>query len=155
MASVCVFCSASERIDKGYINETEKIGEVLSGYGYDLVYGGDKVGLMGTICRSMKMHNSKIIGVCVKDMYYKGKYHKSCDEIILCDGLSERKQYMKKRADLFLALPGGIGTLDELIDVISEKKLGYVSQTIIVYDSRGIYKSFFKCIDDLIGENLV
>lgn len=143
MAFACVFCSASKSIDKGYIYEAEKVGEILSEYGYDLVYGGDKVGLMGAISQSMKKNNSKIVGVCVKDMYYEEKYNENCDEIVICDGLSERKQCMKKMADLFLVLPGGIGTLDELIEVISEKKLGYMKQTIIIYDSKGIYDEFF------------
>lgn len=155
MAFACVFCSASKSIDKGYIYEAEKVGEILSEYGYDLVYGGDKVGLMGAISQSMKKNNSKIVGVCVKDMYYEEKYNENCDEIVICDGLSERKQYMKKMADLFLVLPGGIGTLDELIEVISEKKLGYMKQTIIIYDSKGIYDEFFFNIENLIKEKFI
>ncbi len=152
MAYACVFCSASNCLGKSYIEETKRIGVMLASYGYDLVYGGDSAGLMGIISTVMKEKGSKIVGVCVEKIYAEGRYNKNCDEIIICENLSARKQRMRDIADIFIILPGGIGTIDELMEVISEKKLGFLNKSVIVYDSNNLFDSFFLGMDKLVKE---
>ena len=138
---ICLFGSASNRIDPIYIEKTEKLGREIARRGHTLVFGGGGNGLMGAAARGVKAAGGEIIGVIPRffeDQKIEAAYE-DCTELILCDTMNERKQIMEDLADAFLITPGGIGTYDEFFEVLTNKQLGLHEKPIAVYNIDGFY----------------
>lgn len=138
---ICLFGSASNRIDPIYIEKTEKLGREIAERGHTLVFGGGGNGLMGAAARGVKAAGGEIIGVIPRffeDQKIEAAYE-DCTELILCDTMNERKQIMEDLADAFLITPGGIGTYDEFFEVLTNKQLGLHEKPIAVYNIDGFY----------------
>ena len=130
---ICLFGSASDKIDRTYIEKTELLGQEMAKRGHSLVFGGGARGLMGAAARGIKKGGGEIVGVIPKF------FEDECTELILCDTMNERKQIMEDLADAFIITPGGIGTYDEFFEVLTNKQLGRHEKPIALYNIEGFY----------------
>lgn len=143
---ICVFGAASDMIDDKYIDRTEQLCYVLAEHGHELVFGAGANGLMGAAARGFKRGGGKITGIIpefFKHATVEPIYDK-CDELIFTDSMRERKKQMEDRAEAFIVVPGGIGTLEELFEIITLKQLAQHKKPIAFYN---IYNYYDKLMD--------
>jgi uncharacterized protein (TIGR00730 family) len=146
--NICVYCSSSNRLDERFYEEARQLGRSLAKGGYRLVYGGGNVGLMGVLAREVHAHKGFVYGVIPRALKNReGVAYEIADELIVTDSLRERKGIMYDRADAFIALPGGLGTLEELMEVLTLKQLGYHQRPIIVINSEGFYDPLIQLFE--------
>ena len=139
--NVCVFGAASDLIDKSYIETAEKLGEMLGKRGHNLVFGAGNNGMMGAVARGIKKENRHITGV-IPEFFKEEKIENifpECDEIIYTETMAQRKTKMGELADAFIIVPGGVGTFEEMFEVITLKQLGRHTKPIAIYDMNGYY----------------
>ena len=148
-----VYCASSTQIDKAYFEAATELGKLLAEHGVTLVYGGGAVGLMGAICDAVKANGGKAIGVIPRFMVEKGWLRPGLDEVIQVETMAERKQIMAEISDAAMALPGGVGTFDELMDIVALKKLGLYLKPVVVVNTRGYYKPLAELLDKAIDEH--
>ncbi len=154
MKKICVYCSASDGIDEIYCKDAQKMGELLGKNGYDLVYGGSDFGLMGKISKSAKENGSYVCGVMPKKIYEMINHEGgSCDEFVLTDDMRDRKGKMDALSEGVIALAGGFGTLDEVIEIIDLKILGYNTKPIVFLNTNDFYGNLFKFFEQIVKEN--
>lgn len=149
MKKIGIFCSASENIDKMYFDSARRVGEWIGETGKTLIYGGSNLGLMECVARAVKENGGKVIGVVPTKLEEKGKVSTLLDEVIHTRNLSERKDVMTELADILVALPGGVGTLDELFHVIASASIGYHQKRVIFYNEYGFYDELLKALKTL------
>ncbi len=143
--SVCVYCSSSNAVAPHYFEVAAEAGRILAGRGLRLVYGGGAVGLMGELARSVHRHGGSVLGVIPEALReIEGVAYDAADEMIITRTMQERKAIMYTRADAFLVLPGGFGTLEEFMEVLTLKQLRYHHKPIALVSTRGFF-------DPLIG----
>lgn len=137
---VCVYCSSSSKIDKQYIEAGKDLGRILAKHNLELVYGGGSVGLMGVLADTVLENGGKVIGVIPEFMCEVEWQHKGITELILTKTMHDRKEKMAQMADAIVALPGGCGTLEELLEIITWKQLGIHSLPIVIVNTNNYYK---------------
>jgi len=146
MNSICVFCSSSNSIDDVYVKTAEDLGHQIGQLGLELVYGGASIGLMGAVARATHEKGGRVIGVIPE--FFKKKdiniEYIEADELIIAETMRIRKAIMDQRADAFVVLPGGIGTLEEAIEIMSMKQLGLTEKPLVFINTNNFY-------DDLIS----
>lgn len=140
--TICVYASSSNAVDPLFFQTAEELGKKLATEGYNLVYGGAKVGLMGKIAEVMQKAGRKVIGVIPKLIYEKNLAYNESDELLVTEDMRERKAEMEKRGDAFIALPGGFGTLEEMLEVLTLKQLH-------VHNKPIIFLNINRCFDAL------
>ncbi|MPQ47663.1 TIGR00730 family Rossman fold protein [Marinifilum sp. N1E240] len=136
---ICVFCSSSNSLDSIYFEEAKKMGSQMGDNGHSLVYGGTNVGLMNEVAVSVKSSGGKVLGVIPKLISDYGISANYLDELIVTPDMAERKKILRDRSDAFVALPGGFGTLEEILEVITLKQLGYHNAPIVFINTNGFY----------------
>lgn len=154
---ICVFGSASSEIADEYIKTVEIMGESLAERGHSLVFGAGGGGLMGAAARGFKKGGGHIIGIVpsfFKNSNVEALYDE-CDELIYTETMRERKAKMEDMADAFVITPGGIGTFEELFEVLTLKQLGRHNKPIAIYNCRGYYDSMKNMIECSIKERFV
>jgi len=139
ISSVTVFCGSSDAVEEKYFAAGRELGEKLARRGWRLVYGGGSVGLMGVLSRTVLAHGGHVTGVIPKALLDLGVGNPDVSELIVTDGLRDRKAVMDERGDAFVALPGGLGTLEEVLEVLTLKQLGYHTKPVAVLDLGGFY----------------
>jgi len=142
--NLCVFCSSSDVIEPAYFAAAATLGTTLARRGDVLIYGGANIGLMGAAARAAHQNGGRVVGALPQFMASRGLAYAQADELILTRDLRERKAVMEARADAFLALPGGFGTLEEMLEIITLKQLGQHSKPVLFLNVAGFY-------DPLIG----
>lgn len=152
---ICVFCSANQAIDKMFFRASEELGTWLAENGHELVFGGVNQGLMECIAQATKAAGGKTIGVVPSIVEATGRTSQYNDVVITCDNLSERKQLMLEKSDVFIALPGGIGTLDEVFTVAASYTIGYHQKRVILYNINGFWNGTIAMLDDLQQQGMV
>lgn len=155
--NICVFGAASSEIDDKYIKAVELMGETLAKAGHNLVFGAGGQGLMGAAARGFKKGNAKLVGVIpefFKDADIEAIYEE-CDELIYTNSMRERKAKMEELADAFIIVPGGIGTFEELFEVLTLKQLGRHKKAIVIYNVDGYYDTMESMLDHSIDEHFV
>ncbi|MBQ7449817.1 TIGR00730 family Rossman fold protein [bacterium] len=140
---ICVFASSSNKIDEVYFSEAKEIGNLIVKNGFDFVYGAGSVGTMYASALTAKEQGAKIYGVIPKRLTGIGVDWEDCDEYIVTDCMASRKKKMRELADAFVALPGGFGTLEEILEVITLKQLGYHSKPIVFLNTNDFYSNLF------------
>ncbi len=155
MKEVCVYCASSTSIDDKYIKVAEELAEELVKADYGVVYGGGEVGLMGTLANRILELKGEIKGVIPNFMVDVEWAHKGVEKMIKVDSMSERKSRLIEGVSAVIALPGSTGTLDELADVISLKKLGLFTKPVIIVNSFGFYDSLFTLFHKMIEEKFM
>ena len=146
---VCVYASSSNTIDPIYKEAAAELGKLLAQNNKTVVYGGGSVGLMGECARAVHAHGGKVTGVITDKLVDLELAYKEADELIVTSTMSERKQIMAEKADAFVALPGGLGTLEEISEVLVLKQLWYHEKACIFLNTGNIYASLFRFFDDL------
>ena len=134
---ICVFCSANQQIDPDFFATTEELGRWAAENGHTLVYGGVNQGLMETLGKAAKQAGGRTIGIIPMIVEKSGRTSDYVDIEIPCDNLSDRKQLMMDQSDVFIALPGGLGTLDEIFTVVASATIGYHQKEVVLYNMKG------------------
>lgn len=147
MQSITVFCSASDAIAPVYKNEAEVLGRWIGSHGHRLVYGGANGGLMETVARCARDHGSPVLGIITSHIAHLGRSSQQPTELITTDNMGERKRLLIERGDIIVALPGGIGTIDELFDAITTKMLGNHDKPIVICNTQGIFNPLVQQIE--------
>ena len=139
ISAVTVFCGSSDAVEAKYFAAARELGEKIAWRGWRLVYGGGSVGLMGVLGRAVLAHGGHVTGVIPKALLDLGVGDRGVSELVVTDGMRDRKAIMDERGDAFVALPGGLGTLEEVLEVLTLKQLGYHSKPITVLDLDGYF----------------
>ncbi|MDD3078775.1 MAG: TIGR00730 family Rossman fold protein [Paludibacter sp.] len=155
MKYVCVYCASSTQINQEYFDAAERLGEILADKNIHLVYGGGSMGLMGTIADSSLKHGGKVTGIIPGFMCEQEWDHNGLTELIVTETMHERKEKMAVMADAAIALPGGCGTLEELLEVITWKQLGIFSKPIIIVNINGYFDPLIEMLHKAIEENFM
>ena len=137
--SVCVYCGSRPGTDPAYAEAARQTGLLIGQRGWQLVYGGGKVGLMGIVANAVLEAGGRVVGVIPRKLMEREVGHTGLSETHIVDTMHQRKQLMAERADAFLALPGGIGTLEELFEVWTWRQIGYHDQPIGLLNVGGFY----------------
>jgi hypothetical protein len=137
--SVCVFCASSTRIDPEYVRLAEEVGAELARRGHSLVSGGAVLSCMGAVARAARAGGAYTVGVIPEIMVEVEIADRASDELVVTADMRSRKGEMDRRADAFLALPGGLGTMEELLEIWSARALGLHSKPLVVLDPHGLY----------------
>ncbi len=146
---IAVFCSANDALDPDFFTMTRALGEWIGRGGHTLVYGGCDMGLMECVAQAVHESGGQVIGVIPARLEQGGHTSDCIDVRILCETLGERKQLMLAHSDVVLALPGGIGTLDEIFTVAAEGTLSYHDKRVIVYNMKGFWDGLESMLDGL------
>ena len=137
--SVCVFCASSDFISKMYGSAARDLGAGMVSRGMALVYGGGNNGLMGILSESVHTGGGRVIGVIPRRLKDLGFAYKDADEMLVTDGMRERKAIMEERADGFIGLPGGFGTLEEMLEIVTLKQLEMHDKPIVFLNVNGYF----------------
>jgi len=151
---VCVFCSASERVDPRYRRVAAQLGAALAEAGWELVYGGGNLGLMGEVARAALAGGARVTGVIPESLAIREIALDEVTELIRTDTMRERKALMDERSDAFVVLPGGIGTLEELVEILTLKQLGFHGRAIVVLDADGYWDPLLEQVDRMVDGHL-
>lgn len=137
---ICVFCSSNNWVDTEYFRLTEQLGEWMGSHGHTLVYGGHDEGLMECLAKAVHQSGGTVIGVIPQVLLRSGHTSQYVDVCIPCESLADRKQLMLDRSDAVVALPGGLGTLDEIFTTAASATLAYHQLRVVAYDMKGFWK---------------
>jgi uncharacterized protein (TIGR00730 family) len=132
-----------------YFSAASELGFAIARRGWTLIYGGTEVGLMGTVARAAAEAGGKVVGVIPQGIADHGIGYRGAGELVVTPTVRERKQIMEERADAFVALPGGFGTLEEILEVLTLKQLGYHSKPIVFLDIDGYYTKLVAFFEHL------
>lgn len=155
LMKVCVFAASSSRIDKEYAIAASKLGFLLADAGVEVVYGGGGIGLMGKLADAVLENGGRITGVLPSFMKDAGWGHRGVKEMIITRDMGERKKNMFSMSEAVIALPGGVGTLEELTEAITLKQLSLFSGPIIILNTLGFYKSLIEFLDNMVDGNFL
>ena len=136
---VCVYCASSSKVNSQYVETARKLGKILAKNDLELVYGGGSVGLMGVLADSVLENGGRVTGVIPRFMVEVEWQHNGLTELVLTETMHERKEKMAELADAVVALPGGCGTMEELLEMITWKQLGIHSQPIVIVNVNEYY----------------
>jgi uncharacterized protein (TIGR00730 family) len=155
MAAICVFCSSSEMIRRDYVQLASDLGTEIARRGHTLVSGGGSVSMMGAVARSVRAGGGHTTGVIPRALYSKEIADHGADELVVVDTMRERKGVMDARADAFIALPGGIGTLEELFEVWTARTLGMHDKPVVILDPDGLFDQLRGQLDTLVEQGFL
>ena len=148
--NICVFCSSSDAAPVKYFRAAGRLGVEMAKRGYNLVYGGGRVGLMGRIASAVKEQGGRVTGVIPKALQKYGIAKEGLDELIVTDDLRQRKGIMELKSDAFIFLPGGVGTLEEAMEILTLKQLHYHNKPLVFLNTGRFYRkliAFFKLME--------
>lgn len=152
---ICIYCASSNKVAQKHFEATDVLANDLIKHKITAVYGGGSAGLMGRLANTMLAGNGKIVGVLPRFMEKVEWGHKDLTELILVEDMHERKKLLIKDADAVVALPGGCGTLEELMEVITLKRLGKFTKPIIILNLDGFYNPLVDLLDRMIDEKFM
>ncbi len=152
---LCVFCASSAKVDKKYFDATAQFAADAVRNGYEIIYGGGSMGLMGMLADSALEHKGRVVGVMPDFMRQVEWDHKGLSELIIVDDMRERKKRLIESASAIVALPGGCGTLEELAEAITLKRLGQISMPIIILNLDGFYTSLIELLERMVEQNFM
>jgi uncharacterized protein (TIGR00730 family) len=149
MKNVAIFCAASENIAPGYFESATEVGALLGRLGATMVNGGARFGLMEATAKAAKAAGARIVGVVPDILVERDRVSGLLDEQVGCRNLSERKDIMLERSDLLVALPGGIGTLDEIFHVMAAATIGYHTKRVVLYNVNGFWNPLLATVEEM------
>ena len=150
-----IFCSANEAIDPDFFALTDALGRWAAREGHVIVFGGVNSGLMECVARAAKECGGRTVGVVPDIVEQGGRVSAYNDRVVRCSDLTARKQLLLDESDVCIALPGGVGTLDELFSVAAAYTIGYHRKRVILYNMKGFWDSLIALLDDLQGRGMV
>ena len=153
--NICVYGAASEKINKNFIVEGESLGREMAKRGYGLVFGGGANGLMGAVARGVKENGGKIIGVIPSFFNVDGVLYEYCDEQIFTETMRIRKHNLEDLSEAFIITPGGVGTFDELFEILTLRSLGRHNKPIVIMNTDGYYDKLLDFLEFSINEGFI
>jgi uncharacterized protein (TIGR00730 family) len=155
MATICVYCSSSETIDRSFIELARAVGERIATDGHTLVSGGGRVSMMGAVARAARAGGAHTVGVIPRHLVSIEVADNDADELLVVETMRERKAVMDAHAEAFLVLPGGIGTLEEFFEVWTAGSLGMHAKPVIVLDPTGFYTPLWDYLASCVQAGFV
>lgn len=155
MKRICVFTGSSPGARPDYADAARELGRVLASRGHELIYGGGRVGLMGVIADAVLADGGKVVGVIPEALAAKEVAHSRLTELRVVQSMHERKATMAELSDAFVALPGGLGTLEEFFEVITWAQLGLHAKPVGIMNVSGYFDPLFSFLDRAVEERFV
>lgn len=155
MQTICVYCASSTQVKPSYFEATARLARILADANLSIVYGGGSNGLMGQLADSTLLAGGKITGIIPRFMCEVEWNHTNLTELILVETMHERKEKMAMMADAVVALPGGCGTMEELLEVITWKRLGIFTKPIIIVNLEGYFDALIAMLDRAVDEHFM
>jgi uncharacterized protein (TIGR00730 family) len=155
VANICVFCGSSDDVDQRWLELSRDVGKALAARGHGVISGGGRVGMMGTLATGARAGGGHTLGVIPQSLVDREVADRDADELVIADGMAARKTVMVDRADAFLVLPGGLGTLDELFEVWTTATLGLHDKPIVLLDIDGYYAGLLAWLEGLVATGFV
>lgn len=157
---LCVFCGANPGTDPVYAEVAAELGRAIAAAGHRLVYGGGRVGLMGVVADAVLAAGGEVLGFIPRALVDREVGHRQLTELVVTDSMHTRKQAMCDRADGFIALPGGYGTLDEVLEILTWNQIGIIAKPVAFLDvarpgGLGYFASLFRFFDEAVTAGLV
>lgn len=152
---VAVYCSSSTTIDEKYVDLAFRLGEEIAAHHWELVWGGGKVSMMGAVARGVRSRNGECLGIIPSRLLKVEFADEEATELIEVRDMRERKGKIEELSDAFIALPGGLGTLEELFEMWVGGFLGFHTKPVVILDPFNTYRSMRTLLDDLDRENFV
>jgi uncharacterized protein (TIGR00730 family) len=153
--TVCVYCGANPGNDGEILGAAVELGAAIAAAGHRLVYGGGRVGLMGTVADAALAAGGEVTGVIPQHLVDREVAHHGLTELVVTSSMHERKAAMAEWADGFVALPGGYGTLDEVLEVLTWNQIGTIAKPVAFLDVNGYYDSLFRFFDEAAEAGLL
>ncbi len=155
MKTITVYCASSSKINPLYVDSAKTLGTLMASRDMACINGGGNSGLMGAVSSAILESGGKVIGVIPQFMVDEGWFHPALSEMVVTDSMHTRKQTMANRSDGCIALPGGIGTLEELLEIITWKQLGLYDKPVIILNVNGYYDDLLQMLDKAVRENFM
>lgn len=155
MMNICIYGASSNKIDKKYIGAVEELGRLMGKRGHGLVFGGGANGLMGAAARGVYETGGYIKGIAPSFFNVDGILFDKCTDFVYTETMRQRKQLMEDSSDAFIITPGGIGTFEEYLEILTLKQLGRHNKPIAVFNIGGYYNDFEKMFEKSIGEGFM
>lgn len=152
---VAVYCASSTKVAPEYFSAAERLATIFCENGIELVFGAGRMGLMGKLADTMVAQGGRMTGVIPEFMVALNWYHPECTELVVTKDMPERKTKLWQLSDALVALPGGIGTLDELSEVLSLKQLGQLKQPIVIVNINGYYDKLLEMMEGWIDQQFM
>lgn len=149
---LCVYCASSNHIDERYFALARALGEAIGRRAWTLVYGGGSVGLMGALAKAVQAAGGTVVGVIPQALLDREVGYLEADELIVTVTMRERKRLMDERAEAFVALPGGFGTLEELLEIMTLRQLGYHDKPIVIVNAGGYFDPLLAQFERIFAE---
>ena len=153
--SVCVYCGSKPGLEPQFAQVAQQVGQWIGQHGGQLVYGGGKAGLMGVVAQATLEAQGRVVGIIPKALMEREMAFTQCQELIVVDTMHERKRLMAERSDVFVALPGGIGTLEELFEVWTWRQLGYHDKPIGILNTAGYFNHLLAFLKTSVTQELL
>ena len=155
--NICLFGAASNRTKENYIRKVEELGKILAKRGHNMVYGAGGAGLMGAAARGFKAGGGKVTGVLPAFFLHEveATLFPDCDEMIYTETMAERKAIMEEKADAFLTVPGGIGTLEEFLEVLTLRQLDRHDKALVLFNVNGYFDELKAMLDRAVEEGFL
>jgi len=153
--SICVYCGSRPGERPEFTSVAQAVGHWIGERGGQLVYGGGRTGLMGTVAESTRVAGGRVVGIIPKALVDKELANPLCDELHVVDTMHERKAMMGERADAFIALPGGIGTFEELFEIWTWRQLGYHDKPVGILNVEGYYGALLEFLAHSVREGFM
>lgn len=154
MTTVCVFCASSEAAAEHYRAVARELGSAIAERGWELMYGGGNIGLMGEVARAALAGGSHVTGVIPHLLADREVALEEVSSLLRTDTMRERKALMDEGSDAFIVLPGGIGTLEELVEIVTLRQLGYHDRPIVLLDPTGYWEPLLVLLRRMVTEGL-
>jgi len=150
---ICIYCSSSDYLDPKYYQLAADLASEMAKRNHSLVYGGASVGVMGVLADKMLEKNKEVLGIIPKVIADKKIAHKNLTELIETSDMSERKKMLQQKADAFITLPGGFGTLEELSETLTAKQLEFYDKPIVILNQDSFYDPLLKLFENYYQHN--
>jgi uncharacterized protein (TIGR00730 family) len=149
---LCVYCGSSSHLDPRYYSAADEVGRSMVANGWGLVYGGGNVGMMGSVAQAVTDCGGHVVGVIPEFMIRRELAYHRANELITVESMRERKRVMEERASAFLALPGGIGTLEELAEIMTLRYINRIDKPVVLFNQEGYYDDLLRFFERMTHE---
>ncbi len=153
--SICVYSASSTKIDQVYFEAATELGKQLAQHGIQLINGAGSIGLMSAVADATLANGGKVTGVIPSFMIEQNWHHKGLTKLVEVNSMHERKQLMAELSDAVIALPGGCGTLEELLEIITWKQLGLYLNPIVILNTNGFFNPLLQMLNEAIEQNFM
>jgi hypothetical protein len=153
--NVCVYCGSSSKVDDTYKQAATKMGQLIAGEGWGVVYGGGRVGLMGLVADAALESGGQVVGIIPEHIQEREVEHNELTELHVVDTMHVRKQMMVDQSQAFVILAGGLGTLDELFELLTWKQLGLHDKPIVIVNINGYWTKMLDAVKHIAGEGFM